>query len=81
MNNAEFSELQLRGAIVPQADRWPNDLVHWQRMKAVVTEARERVAKAYEQIDVIEHNDDLSREGKNRQCRTLAAQAIADFES
>ena len=80
MNNDEYNELKLR-TIVPQAERWPDDLVHWQRMKEVVVEARDRVAKACEQIDVIERNSDLSPEGKKRQCRKVATEAITDFES
>ena len=80
MNDAEFAELQLRATIVPQAERWPLDLLHWQRMKAVVTEARARLSKARAELDEIDRNADLSREGKERQRRKAAAQAIADFE-
>ena len=81
MNNQEFSELQLRATIVPEAERWPDDLLHWQRMKAAVMEARERVSKAYSQIDEIDRNADLSPEGKERQYKKAAAQEIADFEA
>jgi hypothetical protein len=82
MNDKEFSELQLRMAIVPQQVRWPApDLVHWQRLHAVADEARERVSKAYAQMDEIDRKPDLSREEKDRQRRKAWAQAIADFEA
>ena len=82
MNDKEFSELQLRMMIVPQQVRWPApDFVQWQRLHAVADEARERVSKAYAQMDEIDRNPDLSREGKERQRRKAWAQAIADFEA
>jgi protein tyrosine phosphatase (PTP) superfamily phosphohydrolase (DUF442 family) len=82
MNDKEFSELQLRMAIVPQQARWPApDLVHWQWLHAVADKARERVNKACAQMDEIDRNPDLSREGKERQRRKTWAQAIADFEA
>jgi hypothetical protein len=80
MNDKEFSELQLRAAIVPQQVRWPApDFVHWQRLHEVVNEARHRVTKAYMQMDEIDRNTALSREGKELQRRKTAAQAVADF--
>jgi hypothetical protein len=82
MNDKEFAELQLRATIVPQQVRWPApEYVHWQRLHEAVNEARERVSKAYTQMDVIDHNADLSRDGKYRQRREAAAQAIADLEA
>jgi hypothetical protein len=44
-------------------------------------EARARVSKAYMQMDEIDRNADLSRDGKYRERGKIAAQAIADFES
>jgi hypothetical protein len=55
--------------------------VHWQRLHEAVNEARERVSKAYVQMDEIDRNADLSRDGKYRQRCKSAAQAIADFEA
>jgi hypothetical protein len=82
MNDREFSELQLRMTIVPQQVRWPApEYVHWQRIHAVADEARERLSKAYAQMDEIDCNADLSRDGKYRQRSKTAAQAIADFEA
>ena len=82
MNDKEFSELQLRATIVPQQVGWPApEFVHWQRLHAVPDEARERVSKFYMLADEIDRKPDLSREGKNRQRRKAAAQAIADFEA
>ena len=82
MNDKEFSELQLRATIVPQQVRWPApEYLHWQRLHEAANEARERVSKAYMQMDEIDRNADLSRDGKYRQRSKTAAQAIADFEA
>ena len=82
MNDREFSELQLRMMIVPRQVKWPApEHVHWQRLHEVVNEARERVSKAYMQMDEIDRNADLSRDGKYHQRSKTAAQAIADFEA
>jgi hypothetical protein len=82
MNDKEFSELELRATIVPQQVRWPApEYLHWQRLHEAVNEARERVSKAYVQMDEIDRNADLSRDGKYRQRCKSAAQAIADFEA
>jgi uncharacterized protein YfaS (alpha-2-macroglobulin family) len=82
MNDKEFAELQLRMTIVPQQARWPApDFLHWQRLHAVANEARERMSKAYAQMDEIDRNVDLSRDGKERRRRKAAAQAAADFEA
>ena len=82
MNDKEFSELQLRMMIVPHQVGWPApEYLHWQLLHETVNEARERVSKAYVQMDEIDRNADLSRDGKDRQRRKTAAQAIADFEA
>jgi hypothetical protein len=81
MNDREYLELQLRATIVPHQVRWPAEHVHWQRLHQVVNEARERMSKAHMQMDDIDRNADLSREGKERQRRKAAAQAVADFEA
>lgn len=81
MNDKEFFELELRMTIVPQQVRWPApEHVHWQRLHAVANEARERVSKAYAQMDEIDRDADLSRDGKYGQRSKIAAQAIANFE-
>lgn len=82
MNDQEFFELQLRATIVPQQVRWPApEHVHWQRLHEAVSEARDRVSNAYIQMDEIDRNAELSRDGKYRQRSKTAAQAIADFEA
>ena len=76
MNDAEFSELQLRATIVPQQARWPApEYLHWQRLHAAADEARDRVRKAYALMDEIDRNADLSPEGKERQRRKVAARS------
>ena len=82
MNDREYLELQLRMTIVPQQVRWPApEYPYWQRLHEVVHEARERVSRAYTQMDEIDRDADLSRDGKYRQRREAAARAIADFEA
>jgi hypothetical protein len=81
MKDEEYNDLKLRMTIVPGQVRWPAEHVHWQRLHQVVNEARERVSKAYAQLDEIDLNADLSREGKQCQRRKAAARAIADFEA
>jgi hypothetical protein len=82
MNDKQFSELHLRATIVPQQVRWPApEYLHWQRLHEAANEARERVSKAYMQMDEIDRDADLSHDGKYRQRSKTAAQAIADFEA
>jgi hypothetical protein len=95
MSDKEFSELQLRVQICPGQCEWPKPAItfsmmgdkptakglHWQRLHEAANEARERVSKAYVQMDEIDRSADLSRDGKYRQRSKTAAQAIADFEA
>jgi hypothetical protein len=82
MNDKEFFELQLLTMIVPHQARWPApELLHWQKLHAVASEARERVSRAYMQMDEIDRNSELSREGKGHQRREIAAQALAELEA
>ena len=83
MDDAKFNELTLKMSITPQQVRWPAPeyLQHWQRLHEAANEARERVSKAYLQMDEIDRTSDLSRDGKCRQRSKTAAQAIADFEA
>ena len=82
MNDQEFSELQLRATIVPQQVRWPApEYLHWQRLHEAANEARQRVSRAHAQMDEIDRNADLSRDGKYRQRSKTAAQAIAALEA
>ena len=82
MNDKEFSELQLRMMIVPYQVRWPApEYLHWQRLHEAANEARERVSNAYMQMDEIDRNAELSRDGKYRRRSKTAAEAIADFEA
>jgi hypothetical protein len=82
MNDQEFFELQLRATIVPQQVRWPApENLHWQRLHEAVNEARERMSKAYAQMDEIDRDAGLSRDDKHRQRSQAADEAIADFEA
>ena len=68
--------------IVPHQVGWPApEHVHWQRLHEAANEARERLSKAYVQMDEIDRNADLSPDGKYRQRNKTAAQAMADFEA
>ena len=82
MNDTEFFELQLRATIVPHQVRWPApDYLHWQRLHEAANEARERVSKAYKEMDEIDGDASLSSDIKYRRRCEIATQAIADFEA
>jgi hypothetical protein len=83
MNDKEFFELQLRATIVPQQVSWPApENLHWQRLHEAVNEARERMSKAYAQMDeIVDRDAGLSRDDKHRQRSQAADEAIADFEA
>ena len=82
MDDKTFEDLKLRMTIVPQQVRWPApEYLHWQRLHEAVDEARQRVSKFYTLADEIDHNADLSRDGKESQRRETAARAVADFEA
>jgi hypothetical protein len=82
MDDKSFEDLKLRMTIVPQQVRWPApEYLHWQRLHEAANEARERVSRAHTQMDEIDRNANLSRDGKYRQRCKTAAQAVADFEA
>jgi hypothetical protein len=61
MDDAKFNELTLKMSITPQQVRWPApEYLHWQRLHVAANEARERVSKAYVQMDEIDRDADLS---------------------
>ena len=89
-----FQSLKLKALICPEQARWPSPDVqlalkgivwtakglHWEKLHASADEARDRVAKAWAEMDEIDRDRDLSFEGKVRRKRRLAAEGIADFE-
>jgi hypothetical protein len=82
MSDKEFADLKLRATICPGQYEWPkSEYVHWQKLHEAANEARERVKKAYIQMDEIDRDADLSRDGKYRQRSKIADEAIADFEA
>jgi hypothetical protein len=81
MDDKAFGELQIAAMIAPSSVKWPTDLVHWQRIHAAVTEARTRVKAAYQLMAKIDDDPDLSFEGRARQKRKIAAQAVADLNA
>jgi hypothetical protein len=82
MSDKEFAELELRATICPGQCEWPKpEYVHWEKLHEAANEARERVSKASMQMDEIDRDANLSRDGKYRQRSKTAAQAIADFEA
>ena len=82
MSDKEFAELELRATICPRQSEWPKpEYIVWQKLHEAVNEARERVSKAYVQMDAIDRNADLSRDGKYRQRSKAATQAIVEFQA
>jgi hypothetical protein len=82
MDDKEFAELYLRVTIVPEQASWPaSKSLHWQRLNEATNEPRERVSKAYIQMDEIDGNADLRPENKQQQRNEVAAHAFAEFEN
>jgi hypothetical protein len=81
MSDRDFDELEIRATIAPHSVKWPTQSLHWQRLHAVVDEARARVSRARTEMDEIDRNTDLSREEKQDQRCELAAQALAEFDA
>ena len=82
LSDKEFAELELRVTICPAQCGWPKpEYVHWKKLHEAANETRARVSKAYVQMDEIDSNAALSRDGKYRERSKIAAQAIADFEA
>jgi hypothetical protein len=81
MSDREFSEREIKATIVPHSVKWPTASLHWQKLHAVVDEARSRVSKAYSQMDEIDRNSDLSDEEKHHVRSEVADQAFAEFDA
>lgn len=81
MTDGEYNDLKLKVLITPEAERWPPPkYTHWERLHAVPTEARERVAKAFAAIDAVDKDANLSPAGRADQRRKIAEKALADFQ-
>jgi hypothetical protein len=81
MKDAEYNELKLIMAICPHQGQWPRRYSHWEKLHEAVDKAREFVRTSYSLMDAIDQDPDFSREGKQRQKRKIAAQAIADIQA
>src|SRR5690348_1372851 len=80
MDDAEFNKLRLKMTIVPGQARWPApNHIHWEKLHAVPDEARRRVNQAFEKMNAVEADPNLSTEGKRRARGDVAAQAITNF--
>jgi hypothetical protein len=81
LNDKEFAELELRAAVCPGQCQWPKpDNILWQKLHAVVDEARARVSRALTEMDEIDRNGHLSQEEKHHQRCEVMDRALADFE-
>ena len=67
MSDRDFGELEIKATIAPHSVKWPTESLHWQKLHAVIDEARERVSKASIRMDEIDSNADLSYEEKQHQ--------------
>lgn len=82
MDDKAFDALKLKGAVVPQQARWPApETLHWMRLHEVADEARKSVDAVFTLIDEIDKDPDLSPQGRERQRRRVATQAIADIQA
>jgi hypothetical protein len=80
MDDNSFRELELK-TICPHADRWPTEYMHQKALAAAASETVASVREAYEQLDKIDGNRDLTPEAKKRQRAALAGKMIAKLET
>jgi hypothetical protein len=81
MDDKTFAEHGLKLSICPAQTRWPEPKVlHWQAVHRCADQARERVAQTWAAMDEIENDADLSTEGKARQKKKIALEALAEFQ-
>ena len=81
MSDRDFGELEISATIAPHSVRWPTETLPWQKLHAVVDEARACVSRARTEMDKIDRNAGLSREEKQDQRCEIAAQAFAEFDA
>jgi hypothetical protein len=80
MQDKEYNKLKIHMTIMPESHKWPPpNYTHWEKLHRLADEARELVAKAFKAMDEIDHNPDLSAEGKVKERAKLAEQAITNF--
>ena len=77
MKDAEFLLLELRASIVPQQARWPEPGMSIGNFSMRPRTKPVSVRNTFMAIHEIDHNGDLSDEGKQRQRRKAAAEALA----
>jgi hypothetical protein len=81
MDDKAFTEHELKLSICPTQARWHEQKVlHWQALHRVADEERDQVAQAWSTMAEIENDADLSLEGKQRQKRKVALEALSEFE-
>jgi hypothetical protein len=81
MDDREFTDHGLKLSICPAQTRWHEPkVIHWAKLHACADQARERVAQTWAAMDEIENDADLSTEGKARQKKKIALEALAEFE-
>jgi hypothetical protein len=81
MSDREFGELEIKATIAPQSVNWPTQTLQWQKLHAVVDEARARVSRAHTRMDEIDRNVGLSEDDKYCERSNAANDAIAGFEA
>jgi hypothetical protein len=81
LTDEEFSAVRIKARIAPAADNWPDDLLHFQKMKRAMYEARDRVERTYEALDAIEADPNLSAQGRAERCREIAEQVMSEHKA
>ena len=82
MKDEEYADLKLRMMIIPEQAKWHEPrFTHWQKLHEAADEARQRVAKAFSAMDQIDHNSDLTPEGKAKECRKIAERGVAQAKA
>ena len=95
MDDAEFNALQVKAAVTPQMEAWPEGdfevsltdgkptatgELHWSTLRSCVDCTRTHVLKAFGAMAAIDEDRNLNPTGKAEKKREIATKAIADLE-
>ena len=83
MEDKAYEDLKLKATLMPEATRWhamPR-VYHWEKLQECAAEVYQRVSHAYELIDAVDANPDLSPEGRIKARTKVAEKAISEFRA
>ena len=83
MDDKAYEDLKLKVVLMPEATRWHEQpkVWHWTKLQECAAEAHQRVSRAYELLDAVDANPDLSPEGRIKARAKIAEKAVSDFRA